>query len=399
LQDKYTDCSFKINDDIIKCHKLILSAASPVFEAMFYGQLAETKSVKITDIKSDVFENMLNFIYSGKCDLDINAVDKIFDLYCCAQKYIIDDLCKICLNFIATNIRTDNLLKIVYKAWLLNIEGEDILLTCLYILRDWLSNGMSFGNYILDTDIRMPSECVNVIFDNCLDNESEENLLNAACLLRAWCMRECDKNKVEMCDKNIQMLLSGFNLSSNFQYYVRDKLCIIPQRLLSCYDWTICQRAYYRAVKPLIVAEEMEFNSQLTTSRFIVLKSFYINSRLVSPDTSSRSPISNTYTENILVEILNEDTLIYSNKHTIYSVEYNSNMEIVLINNIILFPNINYNIRIRWNWEDFGIQYPRSILASNAKFRKTNIAFDETMFASKQLPGSILNGLVCALYN
>lgn len=37
--DKYSDCSFKIENRMINCHKLILTACSPVFEAMFYGPL------------------------------------------------------------------------------------------------------------------------------------------------------------------------------------------------------------------------------------------------------------------------------------------------------------------------------------------------------------------------
>jgi hypothetical protein len=218
--------------------------------------------------------------------------------------------------------------------------------------------------------------------------------------LRAWYQVECQTNKVELCDKSMQLLMATFSLTPNFQYNVLDKLCLVPQRLMSCYDWTICQRVYYRAVRPLVVADEMEFNTQMTVSRFIVLKSLYINTRLVAPDIiDRRSPVANTYTERILLEILSDDRLLYSNKHTVFSVEYNSNIEIQLLNNLILFPKVNYNIRIRWNWDEMGIQYPRSILAPNAKFRKTNIAFDETMFASKQMQGSILNGLVCALYN
>lgn len=39
--DKYSDCSFKIENRIINCHKLILTACSPVFEAMFYGPLGK----------------------------------------------------------------------------------------------------------------------------------------------------------------------------------------------------------------------------------------------------------------------------------------------------------------------------------------------------------------------
>lgn len=41
--DKYSDCSFKVEGHVINAHKLILTAASPVFEAQFYGPLGKCR--------------------------------------------------------------------------------------------------------------------------------------------------------------------------------------------------------------------------------------------------------------------------------------------------------------------------------------------------------------------
>lgn len=40
-------------------HKLFLAMSSPVFHAMFYGEMAEKESVEIKDIEPDAFKGML----------------------------------------------------------------------------------------------------------------------------------------------------------------------------------------------------------------------------------------------------------------------------------------------------------------------------------------------------
>ena len=54
----------------IKAHKLILASRSPVFAAMFEHELEESKQnrVVITDIKPEVAEAMVRYIYAGKVD-------------------------------------------------------------------------------------------------------------------------------------------------------------------------------------------------------------------------------------------------------------------------------------------------------------------------------------------
>ena len=53
-----------------KAHKSILASRSPVFAAMFEHDLEESKQnrVVITDIKLEVAEAMIRYIYAGKID-------------------------------------------------------------------------------------------------------------------------------------------------------------------------------------------------------------------------------------------------------------------------------------------------------------------------------------------
>jgi hypothetical protein len=71
--NKYTDCSFLIDKQIVNCHKLMLISCSPVFEAQFFGDFRESADsnniVKITDINIKIFNLLLDFLYLGEFSL------------------------------------------------------------------------------------------------------------------------------------------------------------------------------------------------------------------------------------------------------------------------------------------------------------------------------------------
>lgn len=69
-------------------HKLILAMASPVFEAMFFGGLPEKNDpIEILDVQPDAFKALLEYIYTDK--ININTVDKAFELCYAAKKYMV----------------------------------------------------------------------------------------------------------------------------------------------------------------------------------------------------------------------------------------------------------------------------------------------------------------------
>lgn len=62
-----TDCEFVVRSELLpdvpeqrfRCHKLFLAMRSEVFNALFYGELAEQGTVAIVDVHPDGFETML----------------------------------------------------------------------------------------------------------------------------------------------------------------------------------------------------------------------------------------------------------------------------------------------------------------------------------------------------
>merc|ERR1739844_370089 len=67
----WSDCTFIVGLPptvrVFKCHKMFLAMASPVFEAMFFGGLAEssgnTGEIKILDVQPDAFCNVTVYLH------------------------------------------------------------------------------------------------------------------------------------------------------------------------------------------------------------------------------------------------------------------------------------------------------------------------------------------------
>jgi len=107
--DKNNGYNFIINcgDQVFYCHKFMLSARSPVFQAMFQSGFEENKagSVEIGDINPNVMIEMLRYIYSG-CTLAVEIYGK--ELLAAADKYQLDKLKNCCEEFISGTLNVEN---------------------------------------------------------------------------------------------------------------------------------------------------------------------------------------------------------------------------------------------------------------------------------------------------
>lgn len=61
---QWSDCKFLVgsesNQQVLEAHKLFLAISSPVFEAMFYGNMAEKNdTIPILDVQPDAFKALL----------------------------------------------------------------------------------------------------------------------------------------------------------------------------------------------------------------------------------------------------------------------------------------------------------------------------------------------------
>jgi speckle-type POZ protein len=80
-----SDVILRVQNTNIAAHKSILADRSPVFAAMFQHQMKEKESgeVDIPDVTPAVFDKLLQFIYTGECQLK----DSVEELLMAADRY------------------------------------------------------------------------------------------------------------------------------------------------------------------------------------------------------------------------------------------------------------------------------------------------------------------------
>ncbi|PFX23900.1 BTB/POZ domain-containing protein 6 [Stylophora pistillata] len=99
---------------VIPAHKFVLSISSPVFEAMFYGELAESKdSIELPDCEYESLLELFRFIYSDEVNLSGSNVMGVLYL---AKKYMVPSLAKTCMAYLEKNLDPSNVFNILPSA-------------------------------------------------------------------------------------------------------------------------------------------------------------------------------------------------------------------------------------------------------------------------------------------
>ncbi|KAJ8318887.1 hypothetical protein KUTeg_003978 [Tegillarca granosa] len=107
--DRYTDVTIYVENQPLSCHKVILSAVSGYFDAMFSSGMREATSEKIAlqNISLKTFKDILSFVYSGK---DIINHETAEELLVASSMLQMDCLQVKCEKFMVHNIDNNNCL-------------------------------------------------------------------------------------------------------------------------------------------------------------------------------------------------------------------------------------------------------------------------------------------------
>ena len=102
-----SDVVIQVQEERFDAHKLILSARSSVFLAMFQSDLTETQTdtVKIEGIEPAVFKEVLRFIYTDQVE---RMEEMAVELLAAAERYMLDFLKEKCASHLATKITVEN---------------------------------------------------------------------------------------------------------------------------------------------------------------------------------------------------------------------------------------------------------------------------------------------------
>ena len=165
----------------IPAHRFMLAISSPVFYAMFYGELAETKdSVEVSDCEYESLLELFRFIYSDEANL---TPDNVMQVMYLAKKYMLPSLADKCSAFLQKNLDASNVFYVLPDA---HKYGEkDLLDQCWKVIEK-------------ETEEAVKSDGFETIERSVLEELVEKETVNIkeVELFKAvdrWAVKECEK--------------------------------------------------------------------------------------------------------------------------------------------------------------------------------------------------------------
>ena len=181
----YTDVEIQVEKKTFKCHKVILSALSDYFHAMFSSGMKESHNnlVCIKDIGSSIFENVLSFAYSGE---DCVTIDNAEDLLRASVLLQIHCLQERCESFLLDQTTAENCIGIWRLAQNLNCQQLKET-SWQFILKEF--EVISKLDEFLGLE---KEELISIISSDSLSLSNEENVCDAV-----FCWLDRDEGRSE----------------------------------------------------------------------------------------------------------------------------------------------------------------------------------------------------------
>ena len=115
---------------VIPANKFVLAISSPVFYAMFYGQMAETTdSIELPDCDYESLLELFRYLYSDQVNLSGGNVMQVLYL---ANKYIVPSLAEKCTAYLRDNLEASNVFCILPHAQ--KFEDKDLEDRCWEVI-------------------------------------------------------------------------------------------------------------------------------------------------------------------------------------------------------------------------------------------------------------------------
>ena len=168
----------------IPAHKFLLAISSPVFYAMFYGELAEKKdTVDISDCDYKALLELFRFVYSAKVNLNGDNVMQVLYL---AKKYMLPSLADKCSEFLRENLDASNVFQVLTDAQ--KYEEKDLETRCWQVIDKETDEAVKSDGFVT-IDKSVLEELVE---RDSLDVREVELFKAVDC----WAIKECEKQSL-----------------------------------------------------------------------------------------------------------------------------------------------------------------------------------------------------------
>ena len=157
----------------IEAHKFLLAGTSPVFMALFFGPMKETREVvKVRNTTPEAFETMINYIYKPPGDAfiltNVGCPQKLFELLELAERYEIQNLKTLTTEAVENlSVSKENMIFTATVAKKYKTVFEDLsmklLVKCEELLFDTTSGVGDICDLISETKENFPEASLDIL--------------------------------------------------------------------------------------------------------------------------------------------------------------------------------------------------------------------------------------------
>ena len=184
-EGKLCDIQLRVGDLNLRSHRVVLAAASSYFNAMFTGDMKESRQdeVALFGVEFSALEDLVNFCYTGRIEIN---VDNVQSLLCASSLLQLASVKQACVEFLHRVLHPTNCLGIrsfadTYSCVDL-VEAADV-----FAVKNFSEVARSEEFLTLS-----PEEVVEMISREELNVRTEEEVFEA---ISAWVRRELDERK------------------------------------------------------------------------------------------------------------------------------------------------------------------------------------------------------------
>ena len=234
---------------MIPAHKFVLAIGSPVFYAMFFGEMAETKNaIELPDCECESLLELFRYLYTDVVNLTGSNVMHVLYL---AKKYMLPSLADKCSAYLHENLEASNVFSILPHAK--KFDNQDLENRCWEVIEEHTEEAVTSDEFVtLDRSL------VESVVKKKVLNVKEAELFKA---VDRWAIKEIERQ----------------GLSPDGE----TKRKIIGEEALNAIRFPLMSQKEFLAVVP---------DSNILTTKEIVDLMKHYNSMLTSPLQFSASP-------------------------------------------------------------------------------------------------------------
>ena len=234
---------------MIPAHKFVLAIGSPVFYAMFFGEMAETKnSIELPDCEYESLLELFRYLYTDEVNLTGSNVMHVLYL---AKKYMLPSLADKCSAYLQENLEASNVFSILPHAK--KFDDQDLKNRCWKVIEKHTEEAVTSDEFVT-----LERSLVESVVKKEVLNVKEAELFKA---VDRWATKEIERQ--------------GLNPDGE------TKRRIIGEELLNAIRFPLMSQKEFLAVVP---------DSNILTTKEIVDLMKHYNSMLTSPLQFSASP-------------------------------------------------------------------------------------------------------------